>query len=105
MIHAAQCYSLARVCHLLRYLKPPRWCRFANRESLDFGTAQDLTPTQEFTLNEDFRGILEYPVTYEYPRRLEYSNAHLPVPFLETWVAAPSERQDAPTLCQAPMNG
>ena len=39
-----------------------RVCRFVNREDLDFATVQDVPPTQEFTLNEDFRGILEYPV-------------------------------------------
>ena len=37
-------------------------CRFVNQEGLDFSTAQDVAPTQEFDLNEDFRGILEYPV-------------------------------------------
>jgi hypothetical protein len=37
-------------------------CRFVNQDDLDFATAQDMLPTQEFTLNEDFRGVLEYPV-------------------------------------------
>lgn len=37
-------------------------CRFTNRENLDFATAQEVSAVQEFTLNEDFRGILEYPL-------------------------------------------
>lgn len=37
-------------------------CRFVNKDGLDFGTVDDVSPTQEFTLNEDPQGILEYPV-------------------------------------------
>lgn len=35
--------------------------RFVNRDDLDFATAQELEALQEFSLNEDFRGELEYP--------------------------------------------
>jgi hypothetical protein len=37
-------------------------CRYTNREDLDFGAVQDLQPVQQFDLNHDSRGILEYPV-------------------------------------------
>lgn len=34
---------------------------FLNRDDLDFGMVQEMQPVQEFTLNEDFAGVLEYP--------------------------------------------
>lgn len=37
-------------------------CRYTNRDDLDFPTVQDLQPVQQFDLNHDARGILEYPV-------------------------------------------
>lgn len=37
-------------------------CRFTNRDDMDFGMAAEMHPVQEFSLNEDFTGVLEYPL-------------------------------------------
>jgi hypothetical protein len=49
---------------LLRTITPhtARVCRYTNQDNLDFATAQEIPSVQDFTLNEDPRGILEYPV-------------------------------------------
>lgn len=40
---------------------PSKMRAYINRDDLDFAMVNDLTPLQEWDLQEDFRGILEYP--------------------------------------------
>lgn len=43
---------------------PSRLRVFTNRDDLDFGTAADTTPVQEWDLLENPRGEIEYPTQY-----------------------------------------
>mmetsp|Transcript_13789 Transcript_13789/g.24639 ORF Transcript_13789/g.24639 Transcript_13789/m.24639 type:complete len:235 (+) Transcript_13789:50-754(+) len=42
---------------------------FVNRDDVDFALAEDLAPTQELELSEDFEGLIDYPV-----RAAKFSN-------------------------------
>ena len=40
---------------------------FTNRDDLDFGTAADLPPVQQWDLAENLRGDIELPCNVSYP--------------------------------------
>ncbi|GMH44917.1 hypothetical protein BSKO_12874 [Bryopsis sp. KO-2023] len=41
---------------------PSKVRAYINRDDLDFGSMEETAPLQEWSLQEDFRGVLEYPM-------------------------------------------
>eukprot|EP00892_Ulva_mutabilis_P007535 jgi/Ulvmu1/5153/UM021_0170.1 len=60
------------------YTSPATARLYINREDLDFATVEDLQPVQEFTLNHDPSGILEYTVNASRFNGVHALDIHIP---------------------------
>jgi hypothetical protein len=60
---------------------PSKMRVFTNRDDIDFGNASSLTPVQEWDLQEDNKGILEYPTRIAKFNNVNNLTIHFPTNF------------------------
>lgn len=60
---------------------PSRMRAFINRTNLDFGDMENVSAVQEWDLQEDFRGVMEYPTIASRFKGVHFLTLHFPSVF------------------------